>query len=74
MQFADRLNVPILLMHGGADPQISPLQTLRLAERLQELRCAYELVVYHGDGHILKTNQLERDARAIRWFQTHAKK
>jgi dipeptidyl aminopeptidase/acylaminoacyl peptidase len=60
-------------MHGGADRQISPLQTLRLATRLQELGRPYELVVYHGDGHILKENQVDRDARAVAWFRKHLK-
>jgi dipeptidyl aminopeptidase/acylaminoacyl peptidase len=73
LRWADRLDVPLLLMHGGADPQISPSQTLRLAMRLQELGRPYELVVYQGDGHILKENQLDRDARAIRWFRKHLK-
>jgi dipeptidyl aminopeptidase/acylaminoacyl peptidase len=73
LHWVERLSVPLLLMHGGADPQISPAQTLRLALRLQELGRPYELVVYQGDGHILKQNQIDRDARAIAWFKKHLK-
>lgn len=74
LRWADKLTIPLLLMHGGADPQVSPSQTLDLAQRLQELKRTYELIVYAGDGHILKNNQEDRDRRAIAWFQRHMKR
>lgn len=73
IEWAETLDVPLLLMHGGADRQVSPAQSLRLALRLEELGRTYELVIYAGDGHVLKLNQEDRDRRAIAWFRRHLK-
>lgn len=71
VRWADRLRAPLLLMHGGADGGVSPSQTLQLAGRLQRLGREYELHVYAGDGHTLRKNQVDRDARAAAWFRRH---
>ena len=71
VRWAERLRAPLLLMHGGADGGVSPAQTLRLAGRLQDLGREYELHVYAGDGHTLRKNQSDRDARAAAWFRQH---
>ncbi|HWT02974.1 MAG TPA: prolyl oligopeptidase family serine peptidase [Pyrinomonadaceae bacterium] len=69
--WADQLNVPLLIMHGGADPAVSPVQSLNMAQRLQKAGKVYELLVYAGDNHILARNQEDRDQRAVRWFKKH---
>lgn len=74
IQWADRINTPLLLMHGGADRSVDPVQTLKFAEKLQELKKPYELIVYSGDNHTLLRNQLDRDARVAAWFKKHIKK
>lgn len=71
LRWADNLRAPLLLMHGGADSQVSPSQTLQLADRLQRLGREYELHVYAGDGHVLRRNQADRDSRAAEWFRRH---
>lgn len=71
LRWADRLEAPLLLMHGGADGGVNPALTLHLAERLQRLGREYELHVYAGDGHALKKNHVDRDARAADWFRRH---
>ncbi|HVF44754.1 MAG TPA: prolyl oligopeptidase family serine peptidase [Pyrinomonadaceae bacterium] len=72
--WAERLNVPLLIMHGGSDKSVSPEQSLSLAQRLQKLGRVYELVVYAGDNHILSDNMEDRDRRAVGWFRRHMKK
>ena len=71
--WADKINTPLLLMHGGADRSVDPAQTLNLAQALQKLGKNYELMIYAGDSHILFQNQKDRDARAVRWFRKHLK-
>lgn len=71
--WADKINAPLLLMHGGVDKSVDPIQTLNLAQLLQKLGKNYELVIYSGDDHILSKNQKDRDARAIAWFKKHIK-
>jgi dipeptidyl aminopeptidase/acylaminoacyl peptidase len=69
--WAERVNVPLLLLHGGADQQIAASRTLELAQKLQALGKPYELIVYAGDDHGLSRNKADRDRRVLAWFQRH---
>ena len=69
----ETLDVPLLIMHGGADWSVSPSQSLVIAQKLQDLGKTYELVIYAEDGHILSRNQEDRDRRATGWFRRHMK-
>lgn len=71
--WADRLNVPLLIMHGGGDKSVNTAHSLLLAQQLQKLGRVYELVVYAEDNHDLTKNQEDRDSRAIRWFKRYMK-
>ena len=73
MAWADKINVPLLLMHGSADKSVNPIQTLNLAQLLQKSKKEYELIIFNGDNHTLTKNQKERDAKAITWFKKHLK-
>lgn len=66
------LSVPLLLMHGGADRDVDPAQTLALAGELQRLSRPYELSIYEGDSHVLPRHRRERDEHAATWFHAHA--
>lgn len=72
--WANQLNVPLLIMHGGSDKSVNTEQSLALAEQLQKLGRVYELVVYAEDNHTLSKNQEDRDRRAINWFKRYLKK
>ena len=73
IQWPERINTPLLLMHGGADRQVSPAQTLSLATRLEALKKKYGLHIFAGDNHIVSTHRVERDRQAVLWFKEHAK-
>jgi len=72
LSWAEELETPLLLMHGGADTQIPVAQSEALAERLGELGRTSELVVFPGDGHLLLRNRAARDARVLDWFARFA--
>jgi len=74
IKWVEKLNVPLLLMHGGADRTLDPMQTIKFAERLQTLKKPYELIIYSGDNHSISMNQIHRDGRAAAWFRKHLKK
>jgi len=74
IRWADQLNTPLLIMHGGADKGVDPAQSLNMAQRLQKLGKLYELIVYAEDGHRLAHNQEDRDRRATGWFKRFIKK
>ncbi len=73
IMWADKLGVPLLLMHGGSDKSVDPKQTLDLAAALHKLGKPYELRMYPGDNHSITANQKDRDARAAAWFKKHLK-
>ncbi|MET7464960.1 DPP IV N-terminal domain-containing protein [Nonomuraea sp. NPDC005501] len=52
VDLADRLAGRLLLVHGGLDTQVSPHQTLRLAERLIAADKDFELLVVPGADHV----------------------
>ena len=71
VSWPDKINIPLLLMHGGADAQISAVRTLTLAQKLQALGKPYELIIYANDDHGLSRNRHDRDRRVVTWFKQH---
>ena len=69
MRWPEKIDVPVLLMNGGADSQVSPLHAIQLASALQKLGKPYELKIFHGEKHIAGDRAAERDADVIRWFR-----
>lgn len=68
-RWADKLNAPLLLLHGGADQQVSPRQALRLAASLDARRVPYAVRIYEGAGHRLSSLTVERDETIAAWFR-----
>ncbi len=73
IKWADEVNIPLLIMHGGNDSLVNPLQSLTFAEKLQGLGKTYQLKIFAGDNHILTTNQVERDRETVSWFKSFLK-
>ncbi|HEU0201413.1 MAG TPA: prolyl oligopeptidase family serine peptidase [Burkholderiaceae bacterium] len=73
IDFASRLDAPLLLLHGGADERVPPEQALALAQRLARLRKSFELVLYAGDDHSLGGNREDSRKRVLAWFRRHMK-
>lgn len=71
VRWAGEINVPLLILHGTADAQISATRALEFAQRLQALGKTYELVMYANDGHGLPMNRRDSDRRVIEWFRKH---
>jgi dipeptidyl aminopeptidase/acylaminoacyl peptidase len=71
-RWASELTVPLLILHGGSDPQVSPRQALRLALKLEELGQTYEIHVIAGGSHTLFARAAERDAAVTAWFRRYA--
>lgn len=70
----EKLDVPLLIMNGTADPQVDASQALNLALQLQALKKEYSLVLYANGNHVLTKDRLDRDERALLWFEAHMKR
>jgi dipeptidyl aminopeptidase/acylaminoacyl peptidase len=72
--WAEKINVPVFILHGGADWRSEPESQARaLAKRLHEYGKTYELIVYPDDDHGLSRNSAESDRRVVEWFRRHMK-
>jgi dipeptidyl aminopeptidase/acylaminoacyl peptidase len=69
VRWAERIDVPVLILHGSEDGDVSPLEALALAEALERAGKDYELSIFYGSGHVLSDRAAERDADAVRWFR-----
>jgi dipeptidyl aminopeptidase/acylaminoacyl peptidase len=49
--YADRIDVPLLVMHGDEDPVVPLSSTLAFVERMRDAGGDVELVVIEGEGH-----------------------
>jgi dipeptidyl aminopeptidase/acylaminoacyl peptidase len=67
----ERIRVPLLLIHGGADWRVDPAETLHFAEELQKVGATYELVVYAGDDHGVSMNKDDSNRRIAQWFRRY---
>lgn len=61
-------HVPLLLLHGTADWRVNPMDTLALAQRCQQEKVPYRLVMYEGGDHRLSQFAREPYRLALDWF------
>jgi dipeptidyl aminopeptidase/acylaminoacyl peptidase len=71
VEWADRIQVPLLLIHGTADDRVRADDAIDLAAALFHAKRPFELVVFDGDGHGVPAHKLETDERVIAWFDRH---
>jgi dipeptidyl aminopeptidase/acylaminoacyl peptidase len=69
IRWPERLDKPLLLLHGGDDESVPLEQSLRLAAALRAAGSRVELCVFPDDGHELARHGIERDARVLGWFR-----
>ena len=67
--WADKIDVPLLILHGGADPGTPAAHAINLAQKLEEQGKTYELVVYAKDNHGVFLNAEDRLRRTVDWFK-----
>lgn len=69
VRWANRISVPLLVMHGADDSTVPPQQALDLASKLEAAGRDYQLVVWAGARHTLAEVEERRDAESIAWFR-----
>jgi dipeptidyl aminopeptidase/acylaminoacyl peptidase len=71
MNWPEKVNAPLLILHGGDDDEVPATEALAFATKLSNLKKPYELVVYANDIHEVANNRRDRDARVIAWFKRY---
>lgn len=64
---------PLLIMHGGSDWRVSPLDSLELSQKLLELHVPHRLVLFEGADHGLTEYTKESTQMTISWFDRFLK-
>lgn len=59
---------PILIMHGTSDWRVNPLSSIKMAERLMELKRPFRLVMLEGSDHSLSEHIDERNRLIKDWM------
>jgi dipeptidyl aminopeptidase/acylaminoacyl peptidase len=73
LYWPDKINTPVLMLHGTADWRVNASQALDLAQKLQGSGKTYELIIYAKDYHGVPLNRADADRRIVEWFRMHMK-
>ena len=65
--------IPFLLMHGGDDKTVSPIQTIEMSKKMIEQNIPYRLVIFEGGDHFLKNHREEVDRLRKFWLDKYLK-
>jgi dipeptidyl aminopeptidase/acylaminoacyl peptidase len=70
---AERIEAPVLLLHGRKDKRVVPLMTERMVEALEIESKVHEVHWYDDEGHGWERRENRRDAyeRIVRFLRTH---
>ncbi len=66
-------DIPYLLLHGGEDNTISPLQTIEMSVKFTLQRIKHRLVIFEGGDHFLRNHRTEVDRLRKFWFEKYLK-
>lgn len=60
-------------MHGTADWRVSPLDPIRLAEKLYVQKVPFRLVMFEGGDHGMSEYKTEVNELTYKWFERFVK-
>ena len=67
----EKIDVPILILHGEDDWRVKVSQAKKLADKLKEAGSVHELVVFPKGDHGLNTHRSERNQKIFDWFERY---
>lgn len=72
IRWAERIQAPLLILHGEADTDIPVDQAVKMDAELTRLGKVHALRVFPREGHRITGRAAERDAAVMAWFREHA--
>lgn len=73
VDWADEIDVPLLLMHGDLDRKVSIEQSRTMAAKLKAAGKRVKLEVFPGENHGFTGSRDEVRRSAIAWFERHGR-
>lgn len=67
----EKIDVPLLILHGGDDWRAKPSQAIKLSEKLKEAGKVHKLVIFPKGDHGLNTHQSAKDREIFNWFKKY---
>lgn len=71
VQWAEEINIPLMLMHGSNDERLSPTHTLNFANALEKAQKDYGVIIYTGGKHVMNEQRVERDQDVTEFFKRY---
>jgi dipeptidyl aminopeptidase/acylaminoacyl peptidase len=69
----ERINVPVLILHGEKDRVVDVTQAKKLGERMKASEKPHELVIFPNGDHGLNNLRSQRDRIILEWFERYLK-
>ncbi|MFO1242716.1 MAG: alpha/beta fold hydrolase [Rickettsiales bacterium] len=69
----EKLDKPLLILHGDADWRVDVHHARDLAKKLKELKKPYSYIEFSGDDHFLTKNKDQVIPLIADWFRSHLK-
>lgn len=69
VNWAEKINAPILICHGTADSRVKVEQAYRMADALKKAKKEYTLIIYENEEHSLKGTKWLKDS--IEWLRQY---
>lgn len=67
----EKINVPVLILHGEDDWRVKVSQAKKLSEKLKKMGKVHELVTFPKGDHGLNTHRRERNRKIFEWFDKY---
>ena len=67
----EKINVPVLILHGGNDWRVNVSQAEKLSKKLKEAGKTHELIVFSNGDHGLNTHHSKRNEIIFDWFDNY---
>jgi dipeptidyl aminopeptidase/acylaminoacyl peptidase len=64
----EKINIPVLILHGENDRKVKVSQAKKLSEKLREAGKPHKLVIFPKGGHVLDTHSGDRNRIIFNWF------
>ena len=72
INISDKLpRIPYLIIHGGDDRMVSPLQSIEMAKKLHTQKFDYRLVILENGDHFLRNHRREVNSLRKSWFSKY---